>query len=221
MPFKNDLMKGVIILAKYFTSDWHIGDPWAPNTRSFLRPYPTHVMAERWLEQCGELLKSGDELYILGDLAASFKDLDFYYGLSAFELGDNRRIHILCGNKETDGELFTLEEMNQRLQFLFGKDDPSMLEISTGTQFVEIGGKGFRMAHKPEDLFGFAAPMPSLCGHVHGIWRTQCLPNGMPIINVGIDAWGGLVSEAMILHECEAIVNGHYDKNARVDLWKD
>jgi hypothetical protein len=75
------------------------------------------------------------------------------------------------------------------------------------------------MAHKPVDLMGYAQHMPSLCGHVHGIWRTQCMPNGEPIINVGIDAWGGLVSEKFILHQYDAITKGYYDQNARVDQW--
>jgi hypothetical protein len=44
------------------------------------------------------------------------------------------------------------------------------------------------------------------------------MPNGQPIINVGIDAWGGLVSEKFIAHQYDAVTK-HYDDEASPARW--
>lgn len=195
-------------MAQFFTSDWHIGEKQTPNTHSFLRPYPTEVMAERWLAQCFELLKPEDELIILGDLAVSLDDLDFYRRLPPCT------VSVVVGDKETGEKFFKWTDFLEKVK------EPGLFDhVYCPSAFVMIEGKGFRLAHKPTDLFGYATPMPSICGHVHGIWRTACMPNGEPLINVGIDAWGGLVSEAQIIHQYRAIKDGLYDKEARIDLW--
>ena len=199
-------------MARFFTSDWHIGEQPAPNTHSFLRPKPTEVLAEEWLKQCHDLIKPEDTLYVVGDLAVTLADLSFYVRLPKCE-----KIFIL-GDKETDNKNFTVQEYFDKMVETFGKCEDCINWSSPLKWGINIGEHSFRVAHKPTDLFYYDDP--AICGHVHGIWRTQCMPNGRPIINVSIDAWGGIVSEEMILHQYNAITKGYYDKNARVDLWK-
>ncbi len=199
---------------KYFTADWHIGERTTNDTLSFPRPRPTWVMAKEWMAQCNDTLKLYDELYILGDLAITLEDLDFYRELPP------SHVFIICGDKETDNENFSYADFREKVTgkgFISGT-----VNLCTKIENIEIGGRDWRIAHKPEDLMSlksYARHTPALCGHVHGIWRTQCMPNGMPIVNVGIDAWGGLVSQDYIEHQYTAIVNGFYDRNARVDQW--
>ena len=192
-------------MAMYFTSDWHIGEKPAPNTPSFLRPEPTEVMAERWLAQCHQLLKPGDDLYFLGDLAVTPESLNFYRRLPKGLL-----IFLVCGDKEAN-----IKEELYADGIYGGIFDNIYSRVS-----LTIGNTFWIAMHKPEDILDDCGDRPALCGHVHGIWRTQCMPNGQPIINVGIDAWGGLVSEEHIMHQYDAITKGYYDRNARVDLWK-
>ena len=196
-------------MSKFFTSDWHIGEQATPNTDSFLRPRPTEVMAEEWLVQCEAIIKPDDDLYLLGDLAITLDDWEFYKRLPKC------KIHIICGDKETGGKNYDFQALDRKIREEFD----NVVYFTAECGFVEIGGMSWRMEHKPEELLRYALYMPSLCGHVHGIWRTQCMPNGEPIINVSIDAWGGLVTEEHIMHQYNAIKKGYYDRNARVDQW--
>jgi|GEM_PF-1845252 len=192
----------------FFTADWHNGEDSAPNTHSFLRPRPTAVMVGEWLAHCNEVLRPDDRLFFLGDLVINLDDLEIYRRLPC-------NLFVVAGDKETRNKNFTAQEFEERFNLIFPSDRAIYTDCA---QFITIGNTRWRMAHKPVDLLD--SGMPALCGHVHGIWRTQCMPNGLPIINVGIDAWGGLVSEEMIMHQYNAIMQGHYDRNARVDLWK-
>ena len=201
-------------MAKFFTSDWHVGEQATPDTHSFLRSKPTEVLAEEWLEQCHKLLKSDDIFYILGDLAVSLDDLSFYARLPKCET------IIIFGDKEANDKNFSLNDWRNKMAEGWGYEGNKNGWHCGSIWEVEVGEHSFCVAHKPEDCMEAALTKPALCGHVHGIWRTQCMPNGKPIINVGVDAWGGIVSEEMISHQYDAITKGHYDKNARVDLWK-
>ena len=201
-------------MANYFTSDWHIGELAAQNTHSLLRPKPTEIMANSWLTQCHRTLEPHDTLYILGDLAITLDDLWFYGRLPKCNK------HIILGDKETNST-FTTFEWGRELTAIQLAHDPENCWCVSKYWEVDIDGISFCLTHKPVDCMGFALAKPGICGHVHGIWRTQCMPNGESIINVSIDAWGGIVSEEMIIHQYNAIKKGYYDKNARVDQWKD
>lgn len=198
-------------MAKFFTADWHLDDCYAPGSHTFLRPKPTDVLLQEWLDECRRLIKSDDELYLLGDM------VDYAQTLKVLDNLPDCRLFILRGNREQrianfEEEVFKRLLARRNRTAVLGNNDQYVYD-------VEIGGLSWRVSHQPKNLLGFALAKPALCAHAHGTWRTQCLPNGEPVINVGIDAWGRLVTEELIQHEYRAIKQGYYDINTRADLW--
>lgn len=189
----------------YLTSDWHVGEQPTSNTHSYLRPQPTKMMVSGWILQCYQLLRPEDTLIFLGDIGITLADLVIYLGLP-----ECRKVLIL-GDKEYNNKNF------DKATFL---EHVSRLEIFHTIQenmVMEIAGREYFLSHKPLDCLN--QPRPALCGHIHGIWRSAKMPNGQPIINVGIDAWGGLVKEEFIEHQYNAITK-HYDANAFPADWR-
>jgi len=188
----------------YFTADWHSGEPQLPNTHSFLRPYPTEVMLERWLQQCYEILQDEDLLVFVGDLAITLLDLDFYSRLPVCKkilvLGDKEYANKNFSRKDCLGTLIALKIFDEIVEDME----------------IEVMGINYFVSHKPEDCL--KQELPAICGHIHGSWRTMQMPNGQPIINVGIDVWGGLVSGEFITHQFNAITK-FYDINAKPYNW--
>jgi calcineurin-like phosphoesterase family protein len=194
----------------YLTADWHIGEASTPNTHSFLRPRPTAVMVPEWLQMCHDKLTPDDTLVFLGDTGITLTDVDVLGHLPPC-----RKILIL-GDKETNSKYFTTRTLVRRVSALHMFDDVFESRV------MLIAGREWYLAHKPSDCVKRCtteAVMPALCGHVHGIWRSQKMPTGQPIINVGIDAWGGLVSETFIAHQYDAITK-YYDNEAFPATWE-
>jgi len=192
---------------KWFTADWHAGEESRLNTHSFLRPRPTGVMVKEWLADCRAKIKPQDTLVFVGDLGIQLSDLGVFRALPECE-----RVLVL-GDKETESKHFTLDEF-QKQNAKLGIFDQTYDHL-----YTEVAGQGFFLAHKPTDCLSQPTVRPAICGHVHGIWRTQPMPSGQPIINVGIDAWGGVVSEEMIAHQYDCITRGYYDDNCRPATW--
>jgi calcineurin-like phosphoesterase family protein len=158
---------------KYLTSDWHIGEKPTPNTHSFLRPRPTELMVPEWIEQCRMLLQAEDTLIFLGDVGITFDDLAV-----CLDLPGCRKLLILgdkeYSNKNFDKDAFLAE--NKRL---------GIFDTIAENAVIEVAGREYFLSHKPVDCL--KQPLPALCGHIHGIWRSTRMPNGQPIINVGIN----------------------------------
>lgn len=188
----------------WFTADWHIGEKAAPNTASYLRPRPTAVMVQEWLRDCHEKIAEQDTLYMLGDMIIS----DEYVSVLA-QLPNCRKV-LIRGDKE--------QKFND--VYLGGELMAAGCEFMADVLWKTIGGNTYCMLHKPEDALSREEKMSFLCGHVHGAWRTTRLPSGFPIINVGIDAWGGLVSEEMIIHQYNCVTKGYYDVNCFPQDWE-
>lgn len=189
----------------WFTADWHVGEQSAPNTHSFLRPRPTEVMVEEWLRDCHAKIAPEDTLVFLGDAII-----------------DLHHIEVLRNLPDCSFKLFIRGDKEERFNHL--AFDAECLSVGFDTVHNSYGGwpigeHTFYLAHKPTDCLLHADHQPALCGHVHGIWRTQRMPNGQPIINVGIDAWGGLVSGEMIAHQYDCVTKGYYDKNCFPADW--
>lgn len=201
MYIKTIIMSG----KKFFTSDWHAGEVAAPENHSYCRPRPTSVMIEEWLKECHKRLTPDDELWFVGDLGLRLTDLTVYQRLPVC-----RKILVL-GDKEYNSIHFTMQEFAKKETQLCLFD-----EVHTRSVYTQIGDTTFFVAHKPEDCMD--ENKPAICGHVHGIWRTQKMNNGHPIINVGIDAWGQLVSEELIMHQYHAVMKGYYDGNCFINL---
>ena len=144
---------------QYFTSDWHIGEKPAPNTHSFLRRLkPLEVLAQEWLQQCHTLITPDDILYIIGDLAITLDDLDFYAKLPECEK------RIILGDKETDSKNYTFDEWCHKMNQVLGDVGSKNNWYFDHSWDVEIGGHSFRVAHKPVDCM--ATPSPSLLSAV-------------------------------------------------------
>lgn len=189
---------------KWFTSDWHAGEVAAPQNHSFCRPRPTNIMIMEWIKECRAKLTPDDELWFVGDLGLQLSDLPIYK-----KLPECHKILVL-GDKEYNNVHFSQQE--------FAREEASLHLFDEVHRFhhVEIDGIQFFVAHKPEDCMNVNSP--ALCGHIHGIWRTQKMNNGQPIINVGIDAWHQLVSEELIMHQYHAVMKAYYDGNCFINL---
>lgn len=189
---------------KFFTSDWHAGEPQVPHAHSFLRPRPTEIMIKEWVRECHKHISPDDILCFVGDLAINLADLEIYKSLPHC-----RKILVL-GDKEYANKNFSRDE------FLTTMRGMGIFHEIYQSTVVSIEGRDYFVSHKPSDCF--ESVLPVICGHVHGIWRTAQMPNKLPIINVGIDAWGGLVTEAFITHQYNAVTK-HYDKEAFPNQW--
>jgi len=190
---------------KYLTSDWHIGEKSTPNTHSFLRPRPTELMVAEWMKQCREMVQGADILFFLGDVGITLDDL----AVCRF-LPDCHKILIL-GDKEYSNKNF------DKATFLAENKRLGIFDTVVENTIVDIAGREYFLSHKPTDCL--EQPLPALCGHIHGIWRSARMPTGQPIINVGIDAWGGLVTEDFVEHQYNAITK-FYDVNAFPAQWQ-
>lgn len=187
-------------MSKFFSADLHVGEIPAPGNPSYYRGFSPEELQRHFLAQCHAQIGINDELYLLGDLITDAKYLQFYDQLP------DCRLFIICGNKEQHIENFA-DEAFKRLP-----NHRNRLEVFTGFQFVGIGGRTWHIAHRPKDVIGFSVPMPALCAHAHGFWRTRQLSNGEPLINVGIDAWcGNIVSEKIIQLQYEGVTSGKFN----------
>lgn len=191
----------MILLSKYFSADLHIGETPSPDNPSYYRGLPPVRFQRIFLEQCQKRIKPDDELYLVGDLVSKLADLSFYSRLPECKL------YIICGNKEDYIPHFA-EAAERMLLAHRGR-----LEVITGVYDVEINGQSWRVAHHPKQLLGYSVPKPSICGHVHNFWSVKKMPNGYPIVNVGVDAWGyALVSERTLEHVYQNVMSGLFDQ---------
>ena len=189
----------------WFTADWHIGEKSTSNTHSLLRPRPTEVMVEEWLEHCHEVIKPEDNLVCLGDMII---ELDGFKILQRLPKCNHK--FLITGDKEW--RFNDLALASQAIGY-------GLFDTVQRSFILPVGDRVYYWAHKPRDCIKDAGSKPALCGHVHGVWRTARMPNGQPIINVGIDAWCGLVSEEMIAHQYDCVTKGYYDENCFPAAW--
>lgn len=187
----------------WFTADWHNGEIQAPHTHSFLRPKPTDIMVLRWLEEVIEKVKPEDTIVFVGDLGIELKDYEFY------KLLPPCKKYLVLGDKEYNSKHFTEQQCLEYIESL------NVFTVIEREMILNIHNQNFQISHKPSDCF--ETPLPAICGHIHGIWRTQKMNNGFPIINVGIDSWGQIVSEELLMHQYNAVAKGYYDHEAYIN----
>jgi len=193
---------------KFFTADWHAGEAQSINTHSYLRQHPTDAMVEQWLKNAHEHVESEeDEIIFVGDIGITLSD-----DMTVLHALPKCKKTFVLGDKEYASKYFTLEQFKA----MMAENFPEIV-VCQNTK-VKVRSNTFFVSHKPTDCF--AQEMPSICGHIHGTWRTQKMNNGQPIINVGVDTWGGLVTENFIDHQFNAITKGYYDINCFPNLWQ-
>jgi len=162
-------------------------------------------MVQEWIADCYEKIGPDDELIMLGDMVITLDDLVILTKLPKCKL-----VTLVLGDKEKalgwDNLVDTCFELG-------------IIDFFIETSASRVNDRVFYFAHEPTVCIDGAGDRPAICGHVHGIWRTARMPNGQPIINVGIDAWGGLVSEEMIAHQYDCVTKGYYDINCFPQDW--
>ncbi len=189
----------------WLTADWHIGEKAAWDTASYLRPRPTEVMVEEWLADCHDKLRPDDTLIMVGDMVIASE-----YIATLSRLPHCHKVFITGDKEQRIGDAVVLEKLITRCG----------IHVLCNQTCWPIADRDWFITHKPSDCLEQSNGLPALCGHVHGAWRTSRMPNSRPIINVGIDAWGGLVSEAMIAHQYDCVTKGYYDKNCFPQDWE-
>jgi calcineurin-like phosphoesterase family protein len=196
-------------MALLLTADLHVGEEPRIDTHSFLRLEGTSVMVDRLFKNCRVVMQPEDTLIIVGDVGIRLGDLEKLTRLSLPTWG--RRVLVL-GDKEYNSRHFTLDE------FMSENEVQQVFHDVVRTTTVTIAGVEYFVSHKPTDCL--AQPLPAICGHVHGVWRTARMPNGQPIINVGMDAWcGNIVTEDFIAHQYDCVMKGYYDINCHPADW--
>lgn len=201
----------------FITSDWHLGEEKAENNHSFL----SDIGVEDKKILCRSLidnLPSNSKIIFLGDAAISEESLNEF--ITYFDIPKVIDKTFILGDKETE--------------FLPNKKDlpldkiKNILEDNGWKVFDKlisnVGGKVTLIIHRPTDAIKELTDDIEmvLCGHVHGIWRTQKILKDnkeIPIINVGIDAWANqLVNQVYIEHQYNAVKKGYYDKNCFINI---
>lgn len=187
-------------MAKFFSADLHVGEGPIPGTPTYYRWGPPEAFQRHFLDLCHQQLSEDDDLYLVGDLVCSVQDIKFYDQLP------DCRLHIVCGNKENRIENFAKEAFSRL------PSRRNRMEIIPETTTVEINDCTWRLVHRPEDALKYSVLLPTLCGHVHRFWSTKKLPSGEPIINVGIDIWGNLVSEDFLKLQYRGVKSGRFNR---------
>lgn len=189
----------------YLTADWHVGESTSPGNASFLRPLKTKDMVEQWLAQANRQIRAEDTLIFGGDSVVDLESLAILARLPKC-----KRLLVL-GDKETSGKYLKLRD------FLDKNAELGIFDKVVNSAVVKVAGRSYFVSHKPLDCL--RQKLPAICGHVHGIWRTSQMPSGEPIINVGVDAWGGIVSEEMIEQQYRVVKENLYDDNCFPHRW--
>lgn len=191
-------------MKRLFTADWHANELPAPHTHSFLRGDNTNNIIKKLIAKINEI--NPEEVVFVGDVSVDIQGFEILK-----KINPKIRLVLIIGDKESSSRNYSFQDLKAS-----GALD-IFAEVCE-SKIININGIDFAVAHKPVDVLDFEGP--SLCGHVHGIWRTQKKPNGQPIINVGMDAWSlEPVSEEWIMHQYGAVTKGYYDKNALVCEW--
>ncbi len=189
---------------KWFTADWHAGEGAERSREALFRYKHTNQLVDDWLQNCHDSIQSPeDTLYMLGDMILTVDDVSVLA-----QLPDCRKI-LIKGDKER----------RYNNIYLSGEVMEAGVEFVADVLWETMGGNDYCMLHRPDEAFERSEDMPFLCGHVHKAWTFARLPNGQPIINVGIDAWGRIVSEDEVVRLTHLIRNGQYDKNCYPADW--
>lgn len=201
----------------YFSSDWHLGEE-----KYTEQGYPTHsylsnLSVSEKINLCKKLvsdLPENSKIYFLGDAIVDPNYLHVF--IDMFKKQSNK-IFIL-GDKEYQ----TLPiKYNLPVEETIRNLVKGGWEVVYDTT-ININGNKSLLTHKPLDakkklVNGNIEADMVICGHIHGIWRTQKMD--IPFLNVGIDAWcNQLVSLEWVNYQYDAVDKGYYDGNCFINL---
>jgi calcineurin-like phosphoesterase family protein len=150
----------------YFSSDFHFSH--ANILEYCSRPFKDAQEMDYVILKNFSILKPEDTLYFLGDF--TMRGEDHYKWFQS-----------------------TLSRITCRKIFILGNHDKlkSFKYVELGFESVHtslIVDKYF-LAHDPALLSAMPKEYIMLCGHVHGLFKTQTDSQGRVVINVGVDVW--------------------------------
>ena len=156
----------------FFTSDWHIG-----HNKTFLyEPRGFQSIEEHdeaIIRNCNEIVKSSDELWILGDIALGIKE-EWDKWIPQLKC---KKIHFIIGNHDTLHKIQSYESYG-----LKNEGYANIIKYSKSLSFY--------LSHYPTLTGNFDFndhPVWNLSGHTHS--KGKFTPNeDAPIYNVALDA---------------------------------
>lgn len=172
----------------YFSSDWHLGETRITKEfNPFFRPFKSvEEQNECIINNMNSLIKEGDTLIHLGDVAMTVEDMKLLDNLVC-----KNRI-LIEGNYDVDKP-----EKRKELEKYFDKIVPELK--------MKINGLKLYLNHYPTKC-NMKSDRFNICGHIHGLWKVQ--PN---MVNVGIDAWNFLPVSFDDIKFVKNAIENHYD----------
>jgi calcineurin-like phosphoesterase family protein len=200
-------MDNIKLESLYVSSDWHLGES---NNDPSKHSYLSNMSEGEKITLCWDLINSipsNSTFIFLGDAAVTVNDTNLF--LSSFWEVEHKNVNMVFIKGDKEGPQQDL--MIKKYKWTYADNI-----------VVNIDGIKNLLIHKPVDAMymiddGLEVKMV-LCGHVHGIWRTQQY-KGIPFINCGLDAWcNQLVTGKWIEHQRIAVTKNYYDKNCFINL---
>lgn len=160
-------------MSRWFTSDLHLGDPWASKMRYCKNDVEkmAFTMALRWDRR----ITDEDEVFIVGDLARGMPMAE----VSQFLSDRPGRKHVVLGNWDREEEILLLP---------VGAVTPNLVET-----FEDFAAT---LSHYPETD---AVDGVLIHGHTHKRKKWSIRKDGQINIHVGWDAWQRPVHESEIV----------------------
>lgn len=188
-------------MTTWFTSDWHFGHvnilEYCPQRVEYLGlGYPANVtdMNEALVDLWTRTVQPEDEVFFLGDFAMGKvrETIQFKYrlnGIGHLFWGNHDRPHPGVNQGEKQEEWIKVYAdagwVTQRQDGFYNFPNGLTALLNHFPYEGDSEGKDRYPGFRPEDT-GF----PLIHGHIHDLWRV----NGRQI-NVGLDAWGRLLTE--------------------------
>lgn len=185
----------------WFTSDWHFGHrnimTYCPDRLGYLGMYHEDVdqMNERLVDLWNATVQPDDIVYFLGDFAMgkimeTVQFTGYLNGTKHLIWGNHDRPHPAV-NKSAEKQLEWVKTYaeagwdTQRQDGFYNFPNGLTALLNHFPYQGDSAGEDRYQSSRPEDS-GF----PLVHGHVHDLWRVEGRQ-----INVGLDAWGRLLTE--------------------------
>lgn len=145
----------------------------------------THFSHANILEYCSRPFKDAQEMdYVILKNFSILKPDDTLYFLGDF---------TMRGEDHYKWFKSTLDKITCRKIFILGNHDKlkpfKYVELGFESVHTSLVLDKYFLAHDPALLAAMPKEYTMLCGHVHGLFKTQKDSQGRLVINVGVDVW--------------------------------
>ena len=158
--------KTAAYMRTWLTSDLHLGH--ANIIRYCGRPFrDIQTMNDRIIQNWNSRVKPEDVVYNLGDF---------------------------CFHRGAEGQKITAEHWESRLNgkiiHIMGNHDRNNGIRGLSCGILWFARKNIFLTHRPPEFDQIPNCVDLVvCGHIHERWKYRVSPNGIPIINCGVDVW--------------------------------